>query len=78
MNKHIDDVWPNVPTGPDEFATRDDAEQQDAATLLRELQEQQRIATETGGAFDHNRVEYPGTGDGAGGRVKINFAHWGE
>ena len=78
MTKHYDNIWPGLGTGPDEFAQRDDAEQQDAATLRRELQEQGRIAPETGGAFDHNRVPTPGTGDGAGGRVRLNRDHWGE
>ena len=54
----------------------DRTEQQDEATLQNELSEQERIARETGGVFDKNRVPSPGIG--VGGRVRINRDHWGE
>jgi hypothetical protein len=71
-----DDVWPGLPTGPNEFETREQAESADVASLQRELAEQERIAANTGGVFDKNRV--PAPGEGVGGRVRINRDHWGE
>ena len=47
-----DDVWPGLPTGPNEHETREQAEQADRASLQRELAEQERIAANTGGVFD--------------------------
>ena len=73
-----DKVWPGLPTGPDEHEQRQDLEQQDVASLQREQAEQQRIADGMIEPFGHNRVTPPGSGDGAGGRVRINPDHWGE
>lgn len=71
-----DKVWPGLPTGPDEFEQRDDAERNDKASLERELTEQQRIGDGMFNPFDKNRVTTPGTG--RGGRVVINPDHWAE
>lgn len=73
-----DKVWPGLPTGPNEHETREQAESADVASLENELNEQERIGNVMLGPFDHNRVPTPGSGDGAGGRVKINPDHWGE
>ncbi len=54
----------------------DRSEQQDAETLQQELEEQSRIAGETGGVFDKNRVPSPGIGQG--GRIVRNRDHWGQ
>jgi hypothetical protein len=51
-----DKVWPNMPTGPNEFEQRQDVEQQDVASLQNELNEQQRIADGMHNPFDKNRV----------------------
>ena len=71
-----DDVFLNHPTGGSDFDTREQAERQDVDSLQTELNEQERIAGNTGGVFDKNRVEQPGVG--VGGRVRINRDHWGE
>lgn len=71
-----DKVWPNLDTGPNEHETREQAEQQDVASLEREQFEQQRIGNAQRSPFDHNRVTPPGTG--SGGRVRVNRDHWGE
>ena len=73
-----DNVWPGLPTGPDEHEQRSDLEQQDVASLQTELNEQKRIGNAMHSPFDHNRVQPPGSGDSAGGRVRINRDHWGE
>ena len=73
-----DKVWPGLPTGPNEHETREQAEQADRDSLQTELNEQMRIGGEQTGPFDHNRVQPPGSGDDAGGRVRINPDHWGE
>lgn len=78
MTKHLDDVFPGLETGSNDHETRDQAEAADVSSLQTELNEQERIAANTGGVFDHNRVPSPGSGDGAGGRVRINRDHWGE
>ena len=62
-----------LPMQPD---LSDRTEQQDEASLQTELNEQSRIARETGGVFDKNRVPSPGIGQG--GRVVRNRDHWGE
>ncbi len=54
----------------------DRTEQQDEASLQTELDEQSRIARETGHVFDGNRVPSPGIGQG--GRIVRNRSHWGE
>ncbi len=75
----FDEIWPNNPTGPDGHEQqRDELEQRDADSILNEQAEQQRIGESMIDPFSHNRVEIPGTGDGAGGRVRINPDHWGE
>ncbi len=51
-----DDVWPGLPTGPNEHETRSGVERQDVASLQRELQEQRRIGNEQVNPFGHNRV----------------------
>lgn len=67
-----DNVWPNKPSGPNENETRNQAENKDRASLQNELREQERLGDEMFNPFDANRVEYPGSGDGAGGRVRRN------
>lgn len=74
----VDQIWPNISTGPDEIEQRGELEQRDADSILNEQREQERISGETGGVFDKNRVTPPGAGDGAGGRVRVNRDHWGE
>ena len=71
-----DDIFPGLPTGGSEFDNKAEAERDDVASLQRELAEQQRIAANTGGVFDKNRV--PAPGEGVGGRVRINRDHWAE
>ena len=71
-----DKVWPGLPTGPNEFETRDQAEGQDKASLENELREQNRLGNAQIDPFDKNRVPTPG--EGRGGRVVINRDHWGE
>jgi len=51
-----DNVWPGLPTGPNEHETREQAETQDVSSLQRELDEQQRIADGMHSPFDKNRV----------------------
>ena len=51
-----DDIFPGLPTGPNDHETRSGVEQQDVASLQTELNEQDRISGETGGVFDKNRV----------------------
>ena len=73
-----DQVFPGHPTGGEEYTTREAAESADVASLQNELNEQERIGNTMLDPFEHNRVPTPGSGDGAGGRVKINRDHWGE
>ena len=73
-----DEIFPGSKTGPDEFEQRADLEQQDIGSLQREQFEQQRIAGGMIDPFAANRVPAPGSGDDAGGRVRINRNHWGE
>ena len=73
-----DKVWPGLPTGPNEHKTREQGESEYNDHLQTELNEQGRIVGEQTGPFDHNRVEPPGSGDNAGGRVRVNRDHWGE
>ena len=73
-----DEVFLNHPTGGEDYTTREQAEGADVASLEREQFEQQRIGNAQKSPFDHNRVQPPGTGDDAGGRVRINRDHWGE
>ena len=76
-----DNIWPGLPTGPNDHKTREQAEGEYNDHLQMELDEQQRLAGELGGSFDarsnfdHNRVEPVGTGEG--GRVRINPDNWG-
>jgi len=51
-----DDVFPGQRTGPNEHETREQAEQQDVASLQREQFEQQRIGNGQHNPFEHNRV----------------------
>ena len=71
-----DDIFPGLPTGPNDHETRQDVESQDTASLQTELREQGRIGREQNAPFDRNRVEYPG--EGVDGHVRINRDHWGE
>lgn len=73
-----DDVFLTHPTGGEDYTTRDQAEREDVASLRREQFEQSRISQEQTAPFDKNRVEPPGSGDDAGGRVRINSNHWAE
>ena len=73
-----DQVWPNKPTGPDEFEQREQVERRDRDSLSTEHNEQERIGDSMFNPFDSNRAPTPGSGDGAGGRVRINRDHWGE
>ena len=73
-----DEVFLNHPTGGEAYSTREQAEREDVASLQTELNEQERIGNAQRSPFAHNRVPTPGSGDGAGGRVKINPDHWGE
>jgi hypothetical protein len=65
-----DEVFLNHPTGGEDYSTREAAENADVASLQRELSEQRRIGDAQQSPFDHNRVPTPGSGDGAGGRVR--------
>ena len=67
-----DDVFPGLPTGPNEHETREQAETQDVNSLQTELNEQDRLGNEMFDPFAANRVPTPGSGDGAGGRVRRN------
>lgn len=67
-----DDVFPGMPTGPSEHETRSGVERQDVDSLQTELNEQGRISAGMHNPFDKNRVTPPGSGDGAGGRVRVN------
>ena len=71
-----DDIWPGLPTGPNDQETREQAERADVDSLQTELNEQQRIGNAQRSPFDHNRVPIPG--EGSGGRVRVNRDHWGE
>ena len=71
-----DDIFPGLPTGGSDFDTREAEERADVASLERELAEQERIAANTGGVFDKNRVPQPA--EGRDGRFVINRDHWGE
>lgn len=71
----LDDIFPGLPTGGSEFDKKAEAERDDKASLQTELDEQERIAGNTGGVFDKNRVAPVGVGDG--GRVRIDPDHWG-
>ena len=51
-------------------------ERRDEAGPKFNEREQERIARETGGVFDKNRVPSPGIGQG--GRVVRNHDHWAE
>ena len=51
-----DDIFPGLPTGPNDNETRDQAESTDVSSLQTELNEQQRIGGEQTAPFDHNRV----------------------
>lgn len=67
-----DNVWPGMPTGPNEFEQRDELEQRDRDSLSIEHSEQERIGNEMLDPFAANRVPTPGSGDGEGGRVRVN------
>ncbi len=73
-----DKVWPGLPTSPNEHETREQAERADRESLQTELNEQQRIGNAQRSPFDHNRVQPPGSGDDAAGRVRVNRDHWAE
>lgn len=73
-----DDIFLNHPTGGEDFSNREAEERADVDSLQRELDEQERIGNAQRSPFDKNRVQSPGSGDGAGGRVRINPDHWGE
>ena len=51
-----DDIFPGLRTGANEHEQKHDVEQQDAASLQRELNEQERIGNAQRSPFDHNRV----------------------
>lgn len=51
-----DQVWPGLPTGPDEHEKRPRVEELDVASLQTELNEQRRIGNEQISPFGHNRV----------------------
>lgn len=51
-----DQVWPNKPTGPNEFEQRAQAERRDRDSLSTEHQEQERLGNEMFNPFDGNRV----------------------
>ena len=72
------EVFLNHPTGGEDYSTREQAEREDVASLQTEITEQQRIGNAQQSPFDHNRVPRPGSGDGAGGPVRINRDHWSE
>lgn len=73
-----DQIFPGQPTGGEDYTTREAAESADVSSLQNELSEQERLGNTMLDPFAANRVPTPGSGDGTGGRVKINRDHWGE
>lgn len=65
-----------LPVLQPDLEDKEATEREDEASLQNELAEQERIARETGGVFDKNRV--PAPGEGVGGRVVIDRDHWAE